>query len=216
MPTTQDEIAALIVGDIGSTEKGRDIIVQYRCGELQRIHETHPDFLPLQYPLLFPHGIGGYHQKIPHVQDRCRNKERRTYVTMREYFAYHLQQRNTNWSTILHGGKLFQQFIVDAYMVMESWRLSFYQHNQKQLRADLYNGLEDALVHGEREASAIGKRIILPSFTGGPRYILNNYLDAMAICGWAGYPDLFITFTCNPKWPEIIRYVATHGFEVEN
>uniref|UniRef100_A0A453CCJ0 ATP-dependent DNA helicase n=1 Tax=Aegilops tauschii subsp. strangulata TaxID=200361 RepID=A0A453CCJ0_AEGTS len=27
--------------------------------------------------------------------------------------------------------------------------------------------------------------------------------DAMAICRWAGYPDLFITFTCNPKWPEI-------------
>ena len=25
----------------------------------------------------------------------------------------------------------------------------------------------------------------------------------MAICRWAGYPDLFITFTCNPKWTEI-------------
>ena len=141
LPTTQNEIATLIVGDIGSTEKRRDIIVQYRYGELQLIHETHRDFLPLQYPLLFPHGIGGYHQKVPHVQERCRNKERTTYVSMREYFAYHLQQRNTNWSTILHGGKLFQQFIVDAYMMMESWRLSFYQHNQKQLRADLYNGL---------------------------------------------------------------------------
>nr|XP_004249697.1 uncharacterized protein LOC101259797 [Solanum lycopersicum] len=25
----------------------------------------------------------------------------------------------------------------------------------------------------------------------------------MAICRWAGYPNLFLTFTCNPKWPEI-------------
>ncbi|XP_062227418.1 uncharacterized protein LOC133925540 [Phragmites australis] len=25
----------------------------------------------------------------------------------------------------------------------------------------------------------------------------------MAICRWAGYPNLFITFTCNAKWPEI-------------
>ena len=28
-------------------------------------------------------------------------------------------------------------------------------------------------------------------------------MDAMAIYRWAGYPNLFLTFTCNPKWPEI-------------
>ena len=72
-------------------------------------------------------------------------------------------------------------------------------------------------MHGEREASAVGKKIIFPSsFTGGPRYISNNYLDAMAICGRVGYPDLFITFTCKPKWPEILRYVDAHDSEVEN
>ncbi|KAM3266608.1 hypothetical protein P3L10_003603 [Capsicum annuum] len=49
-----------------------------------------------------------------------------------------------------------------------------------------------------------GKSIILPFLhTGGPRYRAQNYQDAMAICRWAGYPDLFLTFTCNPKWPEI-------------
>ena len=32
--------------------------------------------------------------------------------------------------------------------------------------------------------------------------MVQNYQDAM-ICRWAGYPDLFLTFTCNPKWPEI-------------
>ena len=29
----------------------------------------------------------------------------------------------------------------------------------------------------------------------------------MAICSWYGYPDLFITFTCNPKCPKITRFV---------
>jgi hypothetical protein len=29
------------------------------------------------------------------------------------------------------------------------------------------------------------------------------YLDAMAIVCNKGHPDLFITFTCNPNWPEI-------------
>jgi hypothetical protein len=30
-----------------------------------------------------------------------------------------------------------------------------------------------------------------------------NLQDAMAICHWVGYPNLFLTFTCNAKWPEI-------------
>ncbi|XP_054797484.1 uncharacterized protein LOC129302583 [Prosopis cineraria] len=51
------------------------------------------------------------------------------------------------------------------------------------------------------------KRISLPSsFTGGARYMIQNYQDAIAICRWAAYPDLFITFTCNPAWPEITRF----------
>ena len=31
------------------------------------------------------------------------------------------------------------------------------------------------------------------------------YQDAIAIVCHFGKPDLFITFTCNPKWPEIKR-----------
>ncbi|XP_031096933.1 uncharacterized protein LOC116001185 [Ipomoea triloba] len=38
--------------------------------------------------------------------------------------------------------------------------------------------------------------------------LVQNYQDAMAICRWISYPNLFITFTCNPKWPEIQRYLA--------
>uniref|UniRef100_A0A182PWP4 Helitron_like_N domain-containing protein n=1 Tax=Anopheles epiroticus TaxID=199890 RepID=A0A182PWP4_9DIPT len=32
-----------------------------------------------------------------------------------------------------------------------------------------------------------------------------QYQDAMAIVRALGKPDLFITVTCNPKWPEIKR-----------
>ena len=62
----------------------------------------------------------------------------------------------------------------------------------------------DVVHRGDSDCSKVGKSIILPSsHTGGPRYRVQNYQDAMAICKWAGYPDLFLTFTCNPKWPEI-------------
>jgi hypothetical protein len=38
--------------------------------------------------------------------------------------------------------------------------------------------------------------------------MIENYQDAMAICRWAGYLDLFITFTCNAKWPEIKIFLS--------
>ncbi|XP_031126204.1 uncharacterized protein LOC116028585 [Ipomoea triloba] len=46
--------------------------------------------------------------------------------------------------------------------------------------------------------------------------MIQNYQDAMAICRWIGYPSLFITFTCNPKWPEIQRYVQLRGLRAED
>jgi len=38
--------------------------------------------------------------------------------------------------------------------------------------------------------------------------MIQNYQDAMAICREYGNPDLFVTFTCNPKWPEITRALS--------
>ncbi|GJR15039.1 helicase [Tanacetum coccineum] len=56
----------------------------------------------------------------------------------------------------------------------------------------------------------LGKRIVLPyTFTGDPRHMMQNYQDAMALCRAYGNPDLFITFTSNPKWPKI-NEMLTH------
>ena len=38
----------------------------------------------------------------------------------------------------------------------------------------------------------------------------NLYLDSMAIVRKYGKPDLFITFTCNPRWPEVQRALFDH------
>ena len=44
----------------------------------------------------------------------------------------------------------------------------------------------------------------MPStYLGSPRALKENFEDAMAIIKKYGKPDLFITFTCNPKWREI-------------
>ena len=44
----------------------------------------------------------------------------------------------------------------------------------------------------------------MPStYVGSPRALKENFEDAMAIIKKYDKPDLFIIFTCNPKWREI-------------
>ncbi|KAL1364040.1 hypothetical protein AAHE18_03G189500 [Arachis hypogaea] len=81
----------------------------------------------------------------------------------------------------------------------------------------MYKGIKEAVLSGETRPLSCGKRIILPSsFTGGPRYMIQNYQDAMAICKVVGYPDLFITFTCNPKWPELEDFLKNRELNAED
>ncbi len=76
--------------------------------------------------------------------------------------------------------------------------------NEKKFHADLYQGLQDTIVASDNNPTPIGQRIILlSSFTVGPRHMVQNYQNAMAICRWARCLDAFVTFTCNPQWLEI-------------
>ena len=59
LPST-DELAMLVVGDFSLDTFKRDIIIQTHPGSLQQISPLHPDFMALQYPLLFPHGDRGF------------------------------------------------------------------------------------------------------------------------------------------------------------
>lgn len=41
--------------------------------------------------------------------------------------------------------------------------------------------------------------------------MFNNFVDALHMCNWAGFPSLFVSFTCNHQWREIQREVkGTH------
>jgi len=72
------------------------------------------------------------------------------------------------------------------------------------LRCDLYNGLQDALNVDDILGNDVGQKMILPSsFQGGECAMGQLYQDAMARVRKFGKPDLFVTFTYNPKWKEI-------------
>ncbi|KAK4409487.1 hypothetical protein Sango_0021700 [Sesamum angolense] len=92
-----------------------------------------------------------------------------------------------------------------AYMLqIEAQKLRWIRFHQNDIRAELYEGLQDCLNAGENNAGNVGRRIIFPSsFTGSPRDMYKRYQDAMAIVQKFGKPDIFLTMTCNPTWKEI-------------
>ncbi|GFR06687.1 ATP-dependent DNA helicase [Trichonephila clavata] len=94
---------------------------------------------------------------------------------------------------------------VDMFAKIESERLNWIRHNQKKLRSEEYIHLKDAITATDGQLSELGKMVVLPSsFTGGSRYMHERTQDAMTYVRHFGRPDLFITFTCNPKWTEIV------------
>uniref|UniRef100_A0A0R0JCK1 ATP-dependent DNA helicase n=1 Tax=Glycine max TaxID=3847 RepID=A0A0R0JCK1_SOYBN len=93
--------------------------------------------------------------------------------------------------------------------MVESERLSYIRNNQKKLRVNKYCSLQTSLDAGSSKGSSKGKRVILPStFVGSPCYMDQLYFDGMTICSHVDFPNLFITLTCNPNWPEIRRVLA--------
>jgi hypothetical protein len=103
-------------------------------------------------------------------------------VTVREYYCYKLQMRPVEMNILFYGGRLFQQFLVDMYVKMESMRLDWYSlpKHQKIIRAELYRGIVDTLEAGEVRAAMVGRRLVPPrDFTGGDQDIQAQFLDAM-------------------------------------
>jgi hypothetical protein len=202
---TSDEVAVLLPGDgTNSGETRRDIVLHRRDGPLQRLSDLNPAYPALHYTLLFPFGSHGWHYNM-----RMHEPEKATarHLTQSRYYSYYLFERAEEFSTILHGGRLFQQFLVDNWAMTEQSRLAYLQQNQATLRAALYSGLQDHVrASDEVDLNSLGQKVILPSsFTGGPRYMQQLFQDSLAIGRYCHSIDLFITVTANPKWPEIMR-----------
>ncbi|KAF8048405.1 hypothetical protein N665_2526s0001 [Sinapis alba] len=183
---------------------------------LKRINELHPCYLPLQYPLIFPYGEDGFHLGIQHGFTGI-SSNKKPNISMREFFAYWIQVCEVGSHALLLSSRLLQQFMVDAYTMIERHRLRYIQKNQSNLRTLKFRKFVAAANDVHSDVAIEGNRIIIPSsFTGGPRYMHQMYLDAMSICKYFGFPDLFITFTCNPKWPELTRYFKKYNLKSED
>ena len=146
---------------------------------------------------------------------RAGRRLQRDRLTMQQFYSSRLACRSLTPSPVemlYFCGRLSQQYIVDAFVKVEESRLLFIRLHQDKLRVETYRGLQDWMHqarNGLPSSEQVGRPVILPSsFTGGPRSMYQHYQDSMSIARRFGRPDLFITFTCNPRWPEIVEHIT--------
>ncbi|XP_073059734.1 uncharacterized protein [Primulina eburnea] len=198
LPTSSQVAAVIVDNEFQENLSGRDITIQGIGGNLISIQDVVGYYDPLQYPLLLPYGTYGWD-----INSRNINGTR---LTCLNYYAYMLQIRENSPSLLLRRGRLLQQYVVDNYVKIETQRLRWIRSNQRDIRSELYQGLQDCL-HGGN----VGTRIVLPSsFGGSPHDMYQRYQDAMTLVQTYGKPDIMLTMTCNPNWDEI-KYQLLHG-----
>eukprot|EP00794_Sanderia_malayensis_P011640 gene11640-biopygen9314 len=226
-----DTPAASEIAAIYSTKDGgapdpneRTMQIQRRDGYLINIKATNPVADPLTYPLLFlfgEHGWGTTIARVPSARSQIpadQAERRQTRVTPNQFYTYRTQVRE-GFSALHLSRLLFQQYLVDAFTKIEGNDLAYIRYHQKDLRVESYKGLMDHLYRraeqqnliaqahnpGAAQHTDVGRVIILPStFTGSQRNMQQNYQDAMTIVRKHGKPDLFLTFTANPNWQDIL------------
>ncbi|XP_065061666.1 uncharacterized protein LOC135688676 [Rhopilema esculentum] len=210
------EIAAVYVGDEGAPPDpaNRDIVIYHTAKHnTTKIKATSPNADPMTYSLLFfQRELGwiielGRNQQLP-AAHRPYQRER---ISLNKFYAYRIACRD-GFSTIHRAKLLFQQYLVDAYTKIEGNELTYIRTHQAQPRVESYQGLVDHIHRrAEAEDANVGRIVILPStFQGSPRNMQQNYQDAMTIVTKFGKPDIFLTMTANPNWPEVRENLLPH------
>ena len=189
-----------------------DLVLNKRSGGVQKISDLNPKAMPLHFTLLFPFGTYGWDQH----QKQTGGVRR---ITPREFAVFYLNKRNGEGQYLLRAGRLFQEWICMQWVTAENQKLQYQRNNQKALRADTYKNikeitderrqelvpLEDRMYPDDHKYPKVGRKILSSSYVGGPRWYNGQFQDAMAICREYHKPDYFITMTCNPHWPEILK-----------
>ena len=98
----------------------------------------------------------------------------------------------------------FQTSLFDNALLHGRLQVTFTPEERPE-HDSVLQGVQDAQHRGDLDTDSIGHRIIVASsFVGGPRHMAQLFQDAMAIVRKLSTPDYFVTFTCNPNWPEVV------------
>jgi Helitron helicase-like domain at N-terminus len=203
------DVTGMTLGAIVVAPGSRSIVIRRTSTDRPEfISDGHSLYHTLSYPLLFPTGTPGWHDGMS-CWDPLQGSQRR--VTLWEWARHALMHRQSP-SFVQRCERLALEYYCDMFAQYEARVAAFHQlpRQQSLYRGASYRAVQDQFQRDGAEArlADVGRPVVLPStFVGSPRYYYQLYLDAMALPLRYHKPDLFITMTCNPFWPEISRAI---------
>jgi hypothetical protein len=93
---------------------------------------------------------------------------------------------------LIHAG----EYLVDAWSAVEEARLTYIRHNQ-------HSDPDEAEYVGTGDEEPVDDVRLPSTFVHSPAWSAANISDCLALRKAFGPVTLFITFTTNPRWPEI-------------
>ena len=141
---TANEIALIMLND---SVESADIVLHLKEGGIKRISELNRCFDPLHYVLLFPYGEDGWHVDI--LQNQTQHKRMTTLM----FYRYKLHWRSNQFNALLRCGKLTQEYICGMFYKIEKFKLQWVKLHQKEVKAEKYSGLLDAVAMGNVKQS---------------------------------------------------------------
>lgn len=80
--------------------------------------------------------------------------------------------------------------------------------NQTKFRGATHNKIVDAVKKGKNLREHTNGTVLPSSHPHSPKNLFLLYQDAMSIVREYKKSDLFVTFTCNSSWPEIVNSIG--------
>jgi len=106
-------------------------------------------------------GEDGYHFELKEINQKTGALTLKKISAM-NFYKYGIVIRENPENHLLQYDQLFNQFIVDAFVKIETEQLRYIRCNQSKLRVDNYIHLKDAFFHDE-DITNTGQKCILPS-----------------------------------------------------
>ena len=126
-------------------------------------------------------------------------------VSLSDYFRHMLMHRDSA-THVQRCERLALELYCDAWAQVEARAAMFHRQpsQQAKYRVGRKCAIDDQLHCEGGDLNAASIPLILPSsFVGSSKWYHMLYMDAMALPMRFNKPDLFVTMTCNPRWPEI-------------
>ncbi len=111
------EVAGIVIGSDADHIHRNDILNDNGNETMQRISASHRNYDALCYPLLFPDGQDGWYIGLQCTKPGSNNQKKAS--PMMDYQPFLLKRKNC-FPLILLSGRLFQMFLVDMYVKIES------------------------------------------------------------------------------------------------